>query len=268
MKVESISVQGVGLMNEDAVLIQNPVFAVFDGATSLSKYINKEGKTGGWLAAHLAKNIFSQSTLLLIDTIKQANTALRGAMIKCGIDTSKKEELWCTAVAAVQIRDAAFDWARLSDCLAVVIYKDATYKVLGSLYDHDTSWLAVWKNFPKKPSTSVWDAVPQEILNVRKQMNVSYGCLNGEPEALSFVEKGTEKLDTVAHILLMSDGFLIPKKDPLVQTDIGLLVNIFLNGGLKGVQEYVRDIENTDPKCFTYPRVKKHDDMSAIAISF
>lgn len=268
MKVEHISVQGVGAINEDAVLTHKPVFAVFDGATSLTQYTNAEGKTGGWLAAHIAKDIFLKSKTSLTHTLAVANEAIFNAMHDRGIDVYHKENLWCTAVAAVHLKADTFDWVRLCDCLAVVIFTDETYKILGTVLDHDTQWLMAWKNFSKTKDTTVWNAVPKEILEVRKQVNVTYGFLNGENEALSFVESGTESLKNVAHILLFSDGLLIPKKDPTIPTDIGMLVKIYLEGGLKAAQKMVRDIENMDPHCVLYPRVKKHDDLSAIAISF
>jgi hypothetical protein len=39
-------------------------------------------------------------------------------------------------------------------------------------------------------------------------------------------------------------------------------------GGLKRGRDYIRELEESDPNCWKYPRHKKSDDIAAIAISF
>ena len=61
-KIQKIYSQGSGKTNEDVLLIKKNLFAVFDGATSLVGYADKIGKTGGRIAAEIAKDIFSKNS--------------------------------------------------------------------------------------------------------------------------------------------------------------------------------------------------------------
>ena len=47
-----------------------------------------------------------------------------------------------------------------------------------------------------------------------------------------------------------------------------MFVKLFLNGGLREVKDFVRNLEKNDPKCWKYPRYKQYDDIAAISISF
>jgi hypothetical protein len=61
---------------------------------------------------------------------------------------------------------------------------------------------------------------------------------------------------------------ILPKENPEDQDDFNRFVEIFLEGGLERVKNYVRDLEKTDPECWKYPRYKQYDDIAAISISF
>ena len=84
--MSSISDKGVGRINEDVLLIAEPVFGVFDGATSLNEYVTSDGKTGGFLAASIARDVFSREYESLMDAAHEANTTLREAMVAAGVD--------------------------------------------------------------------------------------------------------------------------------------------------------------------------------------
>ena len=52
--VETLHEQGSGEQNEDVLLWSEALFGVFDGATSLDKYCDPDGATGGLCAASIA----------------------------------------------------------------------------------------------------------------------------------------------------------------------------------------------------------------------
>ena len=105
------------------------------------------------------------------------------------------------------------------------------------------------------------------IVENRRRMNIDYGALNGEPGFVRFVETGTCELENIAHIVLATDGLFVPTENP---EDEGWdqFAALYLAGGLKRIQDFVREREESDPKCWRYPRFKVHDDIGAIAISF
>ena len=115
---------------------------------------------------------------------------------------------------------------------------------------------------------NIREKLQEKIIALRRTSNDEYGVFNGDPRAEQFLHTGTEPLKNVAHILLFTDGFLLPKEEPAAPDDFATMTKLFLEGGLTRIRDYVRKVENDDPKCWEYPRYKKSDDIAAIALSF
>lgn len=95
MKVDYFTDQGSGVMNEDDFLIKGNLFCVFDGVTSLVKYVAQDGKTGGKLGSYFVKEIFEQNSKRpLLETARLANNKLKEEMIKRSIVVTNKANLW------------------------------------------------------------------------------------------------------------------------------------------------------------------------------
>lgn len=265
-KIESISEQGDGLVNEDVVLAGPESFGVFDGATGLDKYVDSQGKTGGYLAAQAAKEAFSENNASLVDLALSANRKIMEEMVKNNVDIDKKSNFWCTTFAAVRIKEKQMEWAQISDASILLIYEDNSFKTLGGDYSFDKPSLIEWKKL-SGPREEKIGKIKDQLLQVREGMNKNYGVLNGEESMVNFLKSGQEPLDKVKHILVFSDGILLPKTDPEAEEDFSTMVNLYLEGGLERVKEYVRGLENSDPECEQFPRFKNHDDMGAVAIS-
>jgi hypothetical protein len=107
----------------------------------------------------------------------------------------------------------------------------------------------------------------KQIIAVRRRVNVTYGALNGESEALDFISRGRQRLSGIRHILLFTDGLFIPQEHPEDGHQLDKLVERFLSGGLQSVYQYVHELQTSDPLCHRYPRFKPHDDIAAVAIS-
>ena len=45
------------------------------------------------------------------------------------------------------------------------------------------------------------------------------------------------------------------------------LVDRAAENGLQPLLRQLRDLENSDPECLTYPRLKPHDDATAVLLS-
>ncbi|MBI4779385.1 hypothetical protein HY797_02955 [Candidatus Falkowbacteria bacterium] len=112
LKIQKIYSQGSRKINEDELLIKDNLFAVFDGATSLVGFKNKQGKTGGKIAAEIAKNIFTKNSGSLKNLAIQANNKIRVAMIECGINANNKEEIWSAGFAAVRIKKRSLNFIK------------------------------------------------------------------------------------------------------------------------------------------------------------
>ena len=51
-------------------------------------------------------------------------------MLEYKVDTRKKEHLWCTCIAAVQIEGGKIEYAQLGDCMIVAILQNGTMQAL------------------------------------------------------------------------------------------------------------------------------------------
>jgi len=267
MKVESVYDKGSRLLNEDALLIKSPVFGVFDGASSLVPYKSADGKTGAYLAANIARETFGKNHQSLKELAFDANQNIRNAMMQTGIDISKKEHLWGTTAAVVRIGKDSFEYVQITDSLILVIYKDNSFKLVVDYCDHDAELLAKWKELADKKTKNIREILNDDVIQLRKKSNTGYGVLNGEKEMAKFLRSGTESLKDVNHVVLFTDGLILPKENPQANDDLDTFVKLFLEGGLEKIKEFVREKENNDPECWKYPRYKQHDDIAAIAIS-
>lgn len=268
MKVESVYDTGSGILNEDALLIKRPVFGVFDGASSLVPYKSADGKTGAYLAANIAREIFASNNKPLEELAKEANQRIKEAMDEANIDTTMKENLWGTTAAVVKIGKDTFDYLQITDSLILVIYEDKSYKLVAGHHDHDKELLTKWRALADKKTKNIRQILNNDVIELRKTSNIAYGTINGEKEMLKFLHTGTESLQNVKHIILFTDGLIVPKENPQAKDDFDTFAKLYLEGGLEQIKRYVRELENNDPDCWKYPRYKQHDDMAAISISF
>lgn len=268
MRVAYLTEKGSADITEDAYLLQAPLFGVFDGASSLIPYRDANGRTGGYLAAHIAQAAFASATGSLEERLRKANESIRTAMAEAGVDLTDKKGLWTTTVAAVLVDEEHIDWLRLSDSAIVFVYKDGTYRMEREEPDHDLAWKRQLRDLRTKDAHAGKEHVWSEILATRERMNRDYGFLDGEPEAPRFAVTGREELARVASILIISDGLLLPKEDIEAPEDVATLVDLFLQGGLEAVRDRVRALERADPLARRYLRFKPHDDATGIALYF
>ncbi len=254
---------------EDGYLIKEPVLAVFDGANSTNRFFTKEGVSGGQLAMQIAQDVFAQNDRDLWALAREANQKIRQRMESEDIDPNDKLNLWLTAFAAVRMGDASFDWLQISDCQIILIYQDGTFKLLAEGYDHDQETLLEWQKFAQQKIKNIREHMDAAAMqNVRRQINLQWGALTGEPEYVNFLQGGQEDLKNVQHLILTTDGLFLPKEDPKAEDDFTTFVKLYLEGGLKNIQAHVRELQDQDPHCWQYPRYKQYDDIAAISITF
>jgi hypothetical protein len=271
MHIEQLFDKGVGRINEDAMMLGTTRFGVFDGVSSRAGYVDEQGKSGGYIAANIAKEVFETFSGSLTQTAMEANRRIEDAMKGKSIDITKKENRWGTTMVVIDINPSGkeFKWAQVADSLVMVIYTDGTFKqLIQDDYDHDRGIMSLWKGLADTQTEDIRGKLDYDIRQLRQDVNVNFGVLNGETDVAKFIRTGKESLENVAHVLVFTDGLLIPKEDPHAADDFSETVKLFLEGGLPKVRDHIRAIEDTDPNCWKYPRYKKSDDIAAIAISF
>lgn len=266
MKINFIHEKGIGKNNEDNFLIKDNIWGVFDGATSLNNFIDSTGKTGGLIASLIAKEVFEKNDKPLKDLAIETNTKIKKEMEKFNIDMADKLNLWGTNLAVVRIDKDKINWIQISDATIIFIYKNNSFKVITEEEQHDKELLMKWKNLPDKKDGNLIKILHKQTQSVRRKMNIEYGCLNGEKEAVNFLFEGCEDLKNIKDIIIFTDGFMIPKENPTDPEPWDYFIELYLKGGIKKIKNEIRKMEKADPKLHTYPRIKKHDDMTAISI--
>ncbi len=266
MKVDYIFDEGSS--KEDAYLIGKNIFGVFDGANSINKFFDESGRSGGLIAVSIVRDEFAANKGTLKEMAINANNTLRKKMISSNIDVSNKANLWCTTAAVVRLRKKTFEWLQVSDSIILIIYNDNSFKLLLTDYDHDKDVMAVWKDLAQEKTKNIHGIIWKKIPHIRLKSNETYGLINGEEKFSKFIIAGEESLENVKHIIIFTDGLILPKEEPKKEDDIRTFVTLFLDGGLKNVLQYVRNLEKTDPECWKYPRYKQYDDIAAVSISF
>jgi hypothetical protein len=262
----TIHEQGSGSCNEDVLLSEGNLCGVFDGATSLEKSYARNGISGGFQAASIAAETFRHHAGPLAQAAEVANHRIRTAQGHDRIPQNQRLRLWSTSLAAIRLHGSSFEYCHTGDCMIMLLHHDGSHSLLSPELDIDSETLALWQQSPDS-SRPIHSQLAEQIAKVRLQMNVSYGVLNGEPEAMSFLRHGHHSLAGVADILLFTDGLMLPKADPTGLTDWQSFADIYCRGGLTALRDHVRTVQQTDPACRCYPRFKMHDDIAAIAVT-
>ncbi|MFT5700241.1 MAG: hypothetical protein ACI8ZB_003113 [Desulforhopalus sp.] len=269
-RVHTLHEKGSSDVNEDRLIAGEGLYGVFDGATSLGSTPLVSGKTGGALAAQIAKDTFAGADSALVDTAIEANRRIGLAQISAGVDINERLGLWSTSMAVVRIAEEKVEFCQTGDALIMLLHEDGSYRFLTPEIDIDRETMVLWKKLndsPKSKGNSIYTALNQQILKVRLLMNREYGVLNGEPEAVDFIRHGSEDLTGVTDIILFTDGLYLPKEDPEQTTDWSTFIQIYRKSGLQGVGDCVRRLQNSDPALHIYPRFKMHDDIASISLS-
>lgn len=264
--VETLHEQGSGEQNEDVLLRGEDIFGVFDGATSLEKFYDTAGSTGGRCAARIAADTFRDESGSLPQIAGKANLLLREAQLRCRIPLHARQRLWSTSLAVVRLGDTAFEYCHTGDSMIILLHDDGGHTLLSPELDIDGETLTLWQNAPRS-GQPIHTCLADQIVRVRLEMNVRYGVLNGEPESMHFLRHGRQSLAGVTDIVLFTDGLALPKADPRAPSDWQAFVDLYRAGGLAAIRDHVRSLQHRDPGCRRYPRFKMHDDIAAIAIT-
>ncbi|MGI9535785.1 MAG: protein phosphatase 2C domain-containing protein [Desulfocapsaceae bacterium] len=267
---ETLLEQGSGPVNEDMLAADSRLSIVCDGATTLYSAQHQDAvmpRSGGQKAASITASVFANAPERnLLDSARRANELIREAMIDDGLDLLRREQLWSTSFAAVQLNEESITWCQTGDCMILVIHRDGGGQLVTELPGQDREVLKTWQQIGARSNTTIQQRLASEIASVRGKMNKEFGVLNGEDEAMNFVSSGTLEIDQISDVLLFSDGLFPPSTNPDNLFDSELFVRLYKSGGLKSVRNHIRSLQDDDPGCYHYPRFKMYDDISGVAL--
>lgn len=266
--VEKYTLQGDGQWNEDALIVNEAanIYGVVDGATSLSPYRNKEGMTGGYLAAAF----FGEADAQALEKIAVlANERLREVMEAEGVDVLDASALWSAAYVIVKVNPHSIDYIQSGDCMLLCKYRDGAVRVLTHTQVAHIDRLTL-NRMKELRASGVED--PAELRRLllpllqdnRRKANTleGYGVMNGSPEFPLFLEKGTFNRANVESLYLITDGLYSGTES------WESLLDSMDAKGLKGytVELYAREQE--DAMLLAVPRLKVSDDKTGLVLRF
>jgi hypothetical protein len=93
-----------------------------------------------------------------------------------------------------------------------------------------------------------------------------YGVLTADPACLAFAETARRPAADVTHLLLATDGFyrLVDTYRMLTASE---LMQAALERGLAPLHAELRRLEDPDPECLAFPRLKARDDATAVLVA-
>jgi len=259
--------------NEDACYIDEHIAFVLDGATGLFKErITPEPSDARWFAQqwkkYLQANLPDWSRSLskiihqgILDIDKQYMCLPGAADIK-----SKPS----SGVACCRVRDGKMQFFILGDC-AILIIKDDTYLHLAidDLAFLDSGNIRKAMEIAKQRNISVRDARPfiaDGLAAVRFMQNKpgGYWILAGDPDAAYRGYFGQIDIKDARSILLMTDGFTQIFDTLFIHTKPELCQLIRDGVSLETLAKQIRDAQTLDAGCNKHPRLKTHDDTTAV----
>jgi serine/threonine protein phosphatase PrpC len=283
MKVTTLSVKGSNAWNEDAWVSNevNRLYGVIDGATSLVPFVGRKGETGGVLASRIIEGYLNRVDLHavtqaqdLLQLLVEANDLLRSEMERNGIAIDQKAELWSACAVLVRINQQWIDYAHAGDCMLMAYYDDGTIRVVthDQLEHIDQLTLDRWADGVAAgivQRDELWAHTKPQIIKGRNLANSpgGYAVLNGDPELANYAEYGRISSVGIKALLLVSDGLYAPKAANSLRTDGAVELALRVRDmGLQQYMDWLIELEESDPECVQYPRVKMSDDKTALYI--
>ncbi|SFI31266.1 MULTISPECIES: protein phosphatase 2C domain-containing protein [unclassified Bacillus (in: firmicutes)] len=249
---------------EDALICNEALklYGVCDGATPLIEFQDENGHNGAYLASHLFRQHFeSISNVYSLQTeVAIANQLLQEKMQLYHIDMAKKDQLWCTCIAAIHITDKTIEYAQLGDCMIVAKFVDGSVKVLTEDTVKGISKRAKQQREEDRkkglsvPNEAIFTDKKEQLRYNRYMANTlnGYSVANGMNEAISLIQQGELLRQEIANLFICSDGLFH------LEWPLEISAQFVWEHGIK---KYLKIIEELEAKQLIHP-----DDKTAIII--
>lgn len=275
--IDSICSQGsLEKVNEDLIIKADGLVVVLDGATGIGDGLIKNQKSDAeWFVSEISNNIVESwgktknFKLSLQHSLNITNENYKKATSQNNIDKHAMPSAGMIALVVEKNNEISLHQA--GDCS--LIYKSvdksavelSKSKVLEQL---DNASIALLQKYIKSGlsyNDSRKKILPLLRLN-REKMNTKngYSVLSTCLDSINYVKTTTFGTKSGDKLLLATDGF-----DAIYKKYKACQIEDFFNKNSKSLQEILnllRTIENNDSKLLKYPRLKTHDDATAVLV--
>ena len=274
--LDKISSQGsFGKPNEDLIIIENGLAVVLDGATGLGgSVINDEVSDAKWFVRKISEYLSPawNTSNNFVESLKFALETVSELFIR---DIRKnnipKYEQPSSGMIAVALEGGDVNIYRAGDCAA--IYQGKHVNVLfenSRLEELDQLSIRLLRQYMNDglSYSEARNCILPILRSHREKMNTKegYPSLSVGIDCIDFIEKKCVRPDARDQLLVCSDGF-----SAIYEKYDSYRIDRFFSAqrdSLEKIVELLRSIEIKDKSLLKYPRLKPHDDATAVLLEF
>jgi len=274
--IDSISEAGKSI-NEDRAAASPCAAWILDGATGLSPQRLFPGPSDpAWFAATadaLLARLTGEGddgTTLLQRLVSGLHDACAAAALVPLADS--EIELPSASVAVAQLVGSEIALLMLGDCKILLRQPDGRVETFdqSSVAPFDAKVVEALRAIQAGGETALSNITPRLTPLLRenrlwKNRPDGYGVLTADPACLTFAETARRPAADATHLLLATDGFY-RLVDTYRMLTAGELMQAALERGLAPLYAALRRLEDSDPECLAFPRLKARDDATAILV--
>lgn len=260
--------------NEDSIGSCGNLAWVIDGASGLSKKKWFSHKSDVRAYVDFWQYYLKEASC----SKKNIKDILKDGILKIkkefNINKSEKEDFPSAAISVIRKIENELEYFILGDCS--LLYEDFSQKIYFKdkrVNFYDDQVINYMKNkygktlFEEKFEFSYPKDVLEELKKNRTQKNKGYWILELQEQAIDKGIYGKILMKQDAKVLLMSDGFSAIMDSYKLLDEIEMFKNI-KQKGLKCILKNLRTAEDKDKEGINFPRLRCHDDASAVYIEW
>jgi hypothetical protein len=275
--IDSVSEAGRSV-NEDRATASMGAAWILDGATGVSPQRLFPGPSDpAWFAA-AADTLLARLTrengdgmALLRRLVAELQEVCAAAALAPLADS--EIELPSASLAVAQLVGGEIDLLMLGDCKLLLRQQDGRVEAFdqSSVAPFDARLVGALRAMRAGGETALSEIMPRLTPLIRenrllKNRPDGYGVLTADPICLAFAETAQRPAAPTTHLLLATDGFY-RLVDTYHMLTAGELMQATLERGLAPLHAELRSLEDSDPECLAFPRVKARDDATAMLVA-
>lgn len=266
-----------GTVNEDRATAMPQTAWVLDGTTGHHPVRLFPGPTDAAWFAEMADRLLRGHAGQAASARGLLDVVVRALVLQCrssaltsldAVDIDKP----AASLALTQLVGDDLEYGLLSDCKLLMQRQDGSVEALdhSAIAEFEDQLIAGMRALQSAGETdlirinrSLWPT----ILANRRRKNLpgGYGVLADDPACVAFADFGRRPAASIVHLLLASDGLYRLVDSYGVYSSAALMAQA-LSRGLNPLYAQLREIEDADPQCLAYPRLKPRDDAAALLL--